>query len=304
MTENEFILEDRKTKIKSVIEKYGEENFYLSFSGGKDSTVLNFLLDEACPGNNIPRVFCNTGIEYNDIVNFVRTLQQKDKRIIVINPKKPIKKMLETAGYPFKSKEHSFILDLYQRKGSLPTVTRYLNPRADYGERFMCPQILKHQFSENYPLKVSDSCCRHLKKEPLEEYAAQEGKKIKILGIMKDEGGRRKTAKCLVFKADKISFNPLAVVSKAWEEWLIKKYNIELCRLYKPPFNFERTGCKGCPYNVNLQNDLNVLAQFLPAERKQCEYIWAPVYTEYRKLNYRLDEQMNIFDYMITRKDK
>ena len=76
MTDNEFLMEDRLQKIRSVINKYGEENFYVSFSGGKDSTVLSALIDLALPGNKIPRVFANTGIEYKLIVEFV----QKEKR--------------------------------------------------------------------------------------------------------------------------------------------------------------------------------------------------------------------------------
>lgn len=40
MTDNEFLLQDRLQKIRQIINKYGEENFYISFSGGKDSTVL------------------------------------------------------------------------------------------------------------------------------------------------------------------------------------------------------------------------------------------------------------------------
>ena len=44
---NEFILQDRLQKIKQIINQYGEENFYLSFSGGKDSTVLSKLVDIA-----------------------------------------------------------------------------------------------------------------------------------------------------------------------------------------------------------------------------------------------------------------
>lgn len=63
--DNEFILMDRLQKIKQIINKYGEENFYVSFSGGKDSTVLSALIDMALPGNKIPRVYANTGIEYN-----------------------------------------------------------------------------------------------------------------------------------------------------------------------------------------------------------------------------------------------
>ena len=70
--DNEFILFDRLEVIRKTIQEYGEENFYLSFSGGKDSTVVHHLLDMALPDNRIPRVFINTGIEYVDIVKFVK----------------------------------------------------------------------------------------------------------------------------------------------------------------------------------------------------------------------------------------
>ena len=49
LTENDFILFDRIEVIRKTIEKYGEENFYISFSGGKDSTTLHYLIDEALP---------------------------------------------------------------------------------------------------------------------------------------------------------------------------------------------------------------------------------------------------------------
>jgi len=96
--DNELLLFDRKNVIKDTIKKYGEENFYLSFSGGKDSTILHYLLDMALPNNRIPRVFINTGIEYNDIVAFVKDLASKDDRFIILNPKIPIKPMLEKHG--------------------------------------------------------------------------------------------------------------------------------------------------------------------------------------------------------------
>ena len=75
MIENEFILQDRIMKIQAINEQYDlENNGYLSFSGGKDSTVLHYLLDMALPNNNIPRLFLNTGIEYLDMIKFVRTI--------------------------------------------------------------------------------------------------------------------------------------------------------------------------------------------------------------------------------------
>lgn len=75
--DNEFLLMDRIQKIQQVIGKYGEENFYLSFSGGKDSTVLSALLDMAVPGNKIPRVYANTGIEYQLILDFVERERER-----------------------------------------------------------------------------------------------------------------------------------------------------------------------------------------------------------------------------------
>lgn len=68
----------------------------------------------------------------------------------------------------------------------------------------------------------------------------------------------------------------------------IKLNKIRLCELYYPPYNFKRSGCKGCPYSLNLQNQLDVMAQYMPEELKQCEAIWKPVYDEYRRIGYRL----------------
>lgn len=94
MQEHEFVLFDRLEVIKKTINKYGEDNFYLSFSGGKDSQVVNKLLDMALPNNKIPRVFCNTGIEYNAIVKFVKALKEQDNRFEIILPRKNIKQTL------------------------------------------------------------------------------------------------------------------------------------------------------------------------------------------------------------------
>lgn len=105
MTENEFLLYDRLGAIRDTIAKYGEENFYLSFSGGKDSTVVHHLVDMAIPDNKIPRVFSNTGIEFKAIVDYVKSLN--DERVVIISPSKNVKETLDQVGYPFKSKIYS-----------------------------------------------------------------------------------------------------------------------------------------------------------------------------------------------------
>ena len=112
----ELTLFDRIEVIKATNSKYDlEHNAYLSFSGGKDSTILHYLLDMALPNNKIPRVFIDTGIEYQMIREFVLGLAKTDDRFVIIKPSKPIKQTLEDVGYPFKSKQHSHNVMLYQK---------------------------------------------------------------------------------------------------------------------------------------------------------------------------------------------
>lgn len=286
---NELLLQDRLEKIRSVISKYGEENFYISYSGGKDSTALHHLFDLALPGNKIPRVYVDTGIELLSIQHYVYLLAAKDDRFNIVHPKKNIRHVLEEYGYPFKSKEHSLYYDVIKRNGlGCKTAQRYLHP-SEERKQYGCPQILRYQFESDLPFKISDQCCVHLKENPIKEWCELNGKRYGILGITGDEGGRRNRAQCMRFKDGKfINFQPLAIVSKEWEDWFLNRYDIKLCKLYYPPYNFKRTGCKGCPFNSKLQKDLDTLAMYFQAERKQCEIIWKPVYEEYRRIGYRL----------------
>lgn len=171
--DNELLLYDRLNVIKDTINKYGEQNFYLSFSGGKDSTVLHYLLDMALPNNTIPRVFINTGLEYIDIVKFVRSLAEKDDRFEIVNAGVNIKKMLEKYGYPFKSKEHATKMSQWQ-KGKVVGKVSYsaLRYKNDSGEKskYVCPKILKYQYGDAFKLKVSALCCTKMKKETAHRY--------------------------------------------------------------------------------------------------------------------------------------
>lgn len=289
--DNEFLLQDRLQKIRQVISQYGEDNFYLSFSGGKDSSVLSALIDIALPNNKIPRVFSDTGIELNMIRDFILELQKTDDRIVVIEPSVPVKQMLERDGYPFKSKIHSHCVNLFQIGSDNKMILGYTGKRPETWHSRTCPKILEYQFTDANKLRISDMCCVKMKEEPLIKWQKENNKSIAIIGTMKDEGGRRSKLNCIVMRGKKIlRFQPLAPVTKAWEEWVISKYNIKICDIYKEPYNFPRTGCKGCPFALHLQEELDILAKFFPVEHKQCEAIWKPVYDEYRRLGYRLNK--------------
>lgn len=263
---------------------------YLSFSGGKDSTVAHYLLDIALPGNRIPRVYFNTGIEYKSVLNYVRGLAEKDDRIIIVNSGVNIPKMLESVGYPFKSKEHSQKVSYYQNSGMCKTVLNYLGQGTK--KDFLCPEKLRYNFTPDFKIKVSDKCCYKLKKEIAHKWQEENGKTITITGIRQGEKGLRQSmAGCTVFydNGGLKKFHPLFPLEDWWLDEFIRQNDIKLCELYYPPYNFKRTGCKGCPYSLDLQNQLLTMAIYFPQERKQCEMIWGKVYDEYRRISYRLD---------------
>ena len=294
MEDFELILYDRINAIRDTVNKYGEDNFFISFSGGKDSTILHYLIDIALPDNKIPRVYINTGIEYMYIYRFVEELQKKDNRIEIIRPSLPIKQVLEKYGYPFKSKQHAHNLRIYQNQKKLTTTNlRYLGKEEGKPVMYRCPKQLEYQFTEQFNIKVSEHCCDKLKKQPMLKWQKDKNKTINITGMRREEKGLRNQLNCIVTDKDKkvIKFHPLSVVSEEWEDWFIQKYNIEICKLYNEPLNFKRTGCKGCPFALGLQEELDTLEKHLPNERKQCEIIWKPIYEEYRRIGFRLKDK-------------
>lgn len=201
--------------------------------------------------------------------------------------------MLEKYGYPFKSKEHSLYLSVFQNSGETKTVNKYLNK----GNRFECPQKLKYQFSEDFKIKISNRCCYKLKKEPAQKWKIENNKTITMTGMRSAEGGLRGALQgCAVFNdKDLEKFHPLQPLTEDFINEFISANNIQLCELYYPPYNFNRTGCKGCPYSLNLQEQLDIMSIFLPSEEKQCEIIWKPIYDEYRRIGYRLNNQPSLF---------
>ena len=90
-----------KERIRNWINEYGEDGVYISFSGGKDSTVLLDLVRQNYP--DIPAVFIDTGLEYPEIREFVK----KFDNVIWLKPKMNFKQVIQNYGYPFISKEVS-----------------------------------------------------------------------------------------------------------------------------------------------------------------------------------------------------
>lgn len=324
---NGFMLFDRVKKIRASILKVGQKKnkdlglglteeediltlgsgeFAISHSGGKDSCVMSVLTDIALPGNRIPRIHANTGMELSAINKFYHGLMEEDDRFYEIKPSVSVLKVLKTEGYPYKSKKHSHILERYQRTGEmLPSVTNYLGITGDYGSKNVCPKILRDQFTEDMNpnkgadyLKISDKCCLRMKEEPLNKWQHEHNRPWSMIGVRHEEGGRRERSQCFDEKRRKLQ--PLVPVTEDWENWFIKNYNVSICDCYNPPYSLYRTGCSGCPFAKDLETELVILGTYYPQDYRKAVLTFGPVYEDYRKRNFRLKDgygQMSIFDY-------
>ena len=293
MTDFEFMVQDRITKICSINELYNlEKNAYISFSGGKDSLVVSLLLDKALPNNKIPRVFVDTGIEYQEIKKFVFSQLALDNRICILKSGVNIKQMLEKDGYPFKSKQHAHNVAIYQHNGMTRTNERYLGKLEK--KNFLCPKILEYQFTPDFTLRLSDKCCYRLKKEVTLKWEKENNRSICITGIRMAEGGYRNyQSNCVIFDGKSLKkFHPLKPCTDDFVKSYLEKTKYPICNLYKEPFNFKRTGCLGCPFNIKLKTELTKLLEYSPKQAKAAYAIWKPVYNEYARLNYRIDRQL------------
>ena len=88
-------------RINEWVDEYGEDGVYISFSGGKDSTVLLDIARKLYP--NIKAMFVDTGLEYPEIRQFVKQFNNVDW----IKPKMTFRQFIERYGYPLISKEVS-----------------------------------------------------------------------------------------------------------------------------------------------------------------------------------------------------
>lgn len=88
-----------KQRIREFVGYFGEQDCAVSFSGGKDSTVLLHIVRELYP--NMEAVFCNTTLEYPEIQKFAKSFDN----VTVLHPQMNFKEVVTKYGYPFISKE-------------------------------------------------------------------------------------------------------------------------------------------------------------------------------------------------------
>ena len=155
---------------------YLDGDVYVSFSGGKDSTVLKHLVENTSGVYNVPSLFVNTGLEFPELQNFA----MRQSNVVTVRPDMRFDEVIKKYGYPVIGKKQArYIRDL-QNPTDRNKATRNLrltgyNRKGDY-----CPtQKLadKWVYLKDAPFKVSEQCCDVMKKRPFQKYGKETGRK-------------------------------------------------------------------------------------------------------------------------------
>lgn len=251
-----------KQRIREFVYHFGEDSVYVSFSGGKDSTVLLDLVWSEFP--NVPAVFCNTGVEFPEIVQFVKWVQTFGP-VEIIRPKLSFKQVLAKYGYPVVSKEQSQFIYEYRHTKSDYMKWLRMNGKAGYGKISE-----KWKYLTEAPFEVSHKCCYALKKSPMNKYAKSTDKHM-IVGTTASESQRRLSTYlkygCNVFEEKSPRSAPMSFWTDQDVLAYIKEKHLPICSVYGDIEKTEcghltttgeaRTGCMFCAFGAHLEKGEN-----------------------------------------------
>ena len=257
MNEFEFYLEDLKSKFAKI----NPSEYYLAYSGGRDSHFLFWFIREYLHEDRIPAVFSNTGMEIPEIRD--RALACAD---VVLKPVLRHAEIKEKYGIPLNTKSSDRWVYDYQRYKAMgvsdedmkPWIKYYAMRQVDAIEHGretgkLSYTVVNKPTSEAMIAgilhKVSPMCCDFLKKKPAHLFEKKTGKKP-IVGIMAEESWRRKNIYTSCFTA-KGKFVPLHDLTEELRIGIEQYYDIPVPSVYK---YVKQTGCAGCPYGQHGKN--------------------------------------------------
>lgn len=253
-------------------------NIYISFSGGKDSTVLLHIARQIYP--DIPVVFIDTGLEYPEVRQFALS-----NNVIKLKPKMNFKQVIEKYGYPVVSKQQSAYIQEYR-----DTKSEKLRDIRWNGNKWGMGKISKKwRYLVDSPFKISDKCCDIMKKNPAEQFEKETGLSP-VIATMACESTQRRSNwlryGCNAFDAKRKTSRPMSFWTEQDVLEYIKRYNIPYASVYGEIKEKEdgtlyttgcyRTGCVFCAYGCHLEKEPNRFQKLKQTHPKLHEYCMKP----------------------------
>lgn len=264
-------IQKTKRMIQEAVNEFGIDHVYISYSGGKDSTVLSHIAKELYP--NILHIFANTTCEFPETIEHVTWEKEKNgTNIITVIPKDgkgnvwSFKKVVEYYGYPIFSKRIANAIRTY-RHAKTPETKQH---SIDYIQRNF------KKYDKYKEMNISDKCCDVLKKNPIKRKAKELGMECAILGILADESRQREQDwlknGCNVFHVKKDNqCRPLSFWTEKDILEYIEKYELCISKLYS--MGYVRNGCMYCGFGVHLEkNEPNRFQNLHLTHPKQYDY--------------------------------
>ena len=217
-------------------------NVYISFSGGKDSTVLAHLVHELYP--EVPLVFSNTGLEYPEIQSFARKMEAD-----FVRPKMMFSEVISKYGYPIISKDvaAAIVSARHIRKNASKTEQKEhkIPFKSTYRRAILmgedCVEGSKFKKTKYLPLcqetqfLIGDYCCTVMKKSPLKKYFKDTGR-YPFIGTTAEESMSRENqwlrSGCNAFNDKLPSSKPLSFWREQDVLHYIKEHGIEIAGVY------------------------------------------------------------------------
>lgn len=238
---------------------------YVSFSGGKDSTVLLHLVRELYP--EVPAVFSDTGLEYPEIKAFAKS----HDNVIVVRPKMGFKEVIRTHGYPIISKEVSESIKYARKMGGVEYTKRtkeknstdsgHLSIGGGSSDNLIDTSVARNRrtvllgqwhspegteksmfnkekwlpVARDLPVMISNYCCNVMKKQPIKQFQ-HKNKLFPFIGTLAEESLVRKQAwmrhGCNAFDSRNPSSQPMSFWTEQDVLTYIAENNIPICSVY------------------------------------------------------------------------
>lgn len=148
---------------------------------------------------------------------------------------------------------------------------------------------LKEFLIENngVPFTPSSYCCYGAKKLPSKIYAKKHGIDLLMLGIRKAEGGKRATGypSCYIPKSaiyEYALYLPIFWWTNEDKKFFDEVMNVKHSECYDV-YGLRRTGCPGCPFGKNFEDEITAIAEHEPRLSKAVDNLFGKSYDLSRK---------------------
>ncbi|MBP0987371.1 MAG: phosphoadenosine phosphosulfate reductase family protein [Oscillospiraceae bacterium] len=252
-------------------------NILISVSGGSDSDCIVHLVCTYFP-EYLPKlhfVFVDTGLEFKATKRHLDDLETKYDISIDKIRGISVVTAVRKYGIPILSKEKSEYISGYCR--DVPCYVKKVKQTGRFG--FSDKQRKLAEYIKQNGIRVSKQCCYYSKKKPLYKYFRENDIDLNVTGERKHEGGQRASSHKSCFEEQKKAnkYMPLLWWSDSVKAIFKDAEGISYSDCYEV-YGMKRTGCCGCPFNLEIAEDLQAMYFYEPNLYNACMSVFKQSY--------------------------